>query len=90
MLFMGGFGGQDGVVSAEDLSAMVANGELRYVLYGGERGSKLEITNWLASSCSVMLDYSQVNVNNPAPQTANGQTMDGGNPRESNYDSVLL
>lgn len=80
VLFMGGFGGQDDVVSAEDLSAMVANSELRYVLYGGERGSKQEITNWLAASCSVMLDYSQVNINNPTPQTATGQTIDGGNP----------
>ncbi len=76
VLFMGGFGGQDDVVSADDLSTMVANGELRYVLYGGDRGSKQEITSWLASSCSVMLDYSQVNANNPAPN----QTMDGGNP----------
>jgi hypothetical protein len=76
VLYMGGFSGQDEVVTAEDLKAMVANGELRYVLYGGDRGSKQGNTAWLASSCSVMLDYSQVSANNPAPN----QTMDGGNP----------
>jgi 4-amino-4-deoxy-L-arabinose transferase-like glycosyltransferase len=80
VLFMGGFGGQDEVVTAGDLNAMVTNGELRYVLYGGDRGSKQDITNWLTSSCSVMLDYSQVSTNTPAPQTINGQALDGGNP----------
>jgi hypothetical protein len=58
----------------------VAKGELRYVLYGDDRNNKQEITNWLVSSCSVMLDYSQVDGNNPALPAANGQIMDGGNP----------
>jgi 4-amino-4-deoxy-L-arabinose transferase-like glycosyltransferase len=54
VLYMGGFGGQDEVVTAEDLAEMVANGELRYILYGGDRGNKQDISNWLASSCSVV------------------------------------
>lgn len=58
VLYMGGFGGQDEVVSADDLAEMVANGELRYVLYGGERGNKQDISNWLASSCTVVEDFS--------------------------------
>jgi 4-amino-4-deoxy-L-arabinose transferase-like glycosyltransferase len=58
VLYMGGFGGQDDVVSAEDLQTMVANSELRYVLYGGDRGNKQEIGNWLKSSCSVVPEYS--------------------------------
>jgi 4-amino-4-deoxy-L-arabinose transferase-like glycosyltransferase len=58
VLYMGGFGGQDDVVNAEDLQTMVANGELRYVLYGGDRGNKQEIGNWLKSSCSVVPEYS--------------------------------
>jgi 4-amino-4-deoxy-L-arabinose transferase-like glycosyltransferase len=58
VLYMGGFGGQDDVVSAEDLAEMVANGELRYVLYGDNRGNKEDIANWLASSCSVVSEFS--------------------------------
>ncbi len=53
VLYMGGFGGHDEVVTVDDLQDMVANGELRYVLYGGQ-GSRQEIANWLASSCSVV------------------------------------
>jgi 4-amino-4-deoxy-L-arabinose transferase-like glycosyltransferase len=58
VLYMGGFGGQDDVVNAKDLQTMVANGELRYVLYGSDRGNKQEIGNWLKSSCSVVPEYS--------------------------------
>ncbi len=54
VLYMGGFSGQDAVVSAADLQAMVARGELRYVLYGGERGNKGEIAAWLEASCRVV------------------------------------
>lgn len=86
VLYMGGFGGQDDVVSAEDLAEMVANGELRYVLYGGERGNKEGIANWLKTSCSVVPEFSQivsggrppqqnVQAQNTAPQGQGNQTM---------------
>jgi len=67
VLYMGGFGGQDEVVNAEDLSAMVANGELRYVMYGGDRGGKTDITNWLSSSCSVVQEFSGTASGNQGP-----------------------
>lgn len=54
VLYMGGFGGQDQVVTVDDLAAMVANNELRYILYGGDRGNNQKIAGWLASSCSVV------------------------------------
>jgi 4-amino-4-deoxy-L-arabinose transferase-like glycosyltransferase len=60
VLFMGGFSGGDEVVTAEDLAAMVANGELRYILYGGDRGGKQDISGWLQSSCSPVTQFSQV------------------------------
>jgi 4-amino-4-deoxy-L-arabinose transferase-like glycosyltransferase len=66
VLYMGGFGGQDDVVSADDLKTMVANGELRYVLYGGERGNKAEIANWLQSSCEKLPEFAQTD-NRPQP-----------------------
>jgi 4-amino-4-deoxy-L-arabinose transferase-like glycosyltransferase len=58
VLYMGGFGGQDEVVTADDLAEMVTNGELRYVVYGGDRGKKQDILNWLASSCNIVEGFS--------------------------------
>ncbi len=73
VLYMGGFGGQDDVVSAEDLAAMVANGELRYVLYGGERGNKEEIAIWLKTSCPVVPEFSQIASGGRPAQGPQGQ-----------------
>lgn len=67
VLYMGGFGGQDEVVTAEDLSVMVANGELRYVMYGGDRGGKQDVANWLSASCSVVPEFSGISSGNPGP-----------------------
>ncbi len=61
VLYMGGFGGQDEVVTVDDLKEMVANGELRYILYGGDRGNKQDIVDWLSTSCAVVNDYRSVN-----------------------------
>jgi 4-amino-4-deoxy-L-arabinose transferase-like glycosyltransferase len=59
VLYMGGFNGGDDVVSADELAQMVANGELRYVLFGGGQGNKQDITTWLQSSCTVVEQFSQ-------------------------------
>ncbi|MBI5945426.1 MAG: glycosyltransferase family 39 protein [Chloroflexi bacterium] len=67
VLYMGGFGGQDEVVSADDLAQMVANGELRFVMYGGDRGNKADIANWLGASCSVVSEFSNTAANNQGP-----------------------
>ena len=82
VLYMGGFGGQDEVVTAEDLSRMVANGELRYVMYGGDRGGKQDIANWLSTSCSVVQEFSQLNTGDPQmPQREKqSQGLGGGGP----------
>ena len=86
VLFMGGFGGQDDVVSADDLSALVANGELRYVLYGGDRGNKQDIAQWLQTSCEVVPEFSSVSSGNQpqAQNQVNGQNQpqgpNGGGP----------
>ncbi len=61
VLYMGGFSGQDEVVTADDLSEMVSNGELKYVLYGDDRGGKQEIANWLQTSCTIVTEFSQQN-----------------------------
>lgn len=71
VLYMGGFGGQDEVVTVEDLKEMVANGELRYILYGGDRGNKQDISNWLSSSCSVVEGFTETQ-NGPQGQQGPG------------------
>ncbi|MBL8161704.1 MAG: glycosyltransferase family 39 protein [Anaerolineae bacterium] len=61
VLYMGGFSGQDPVVDAESLQALVDSGELRYILSGGRRGpgmSSSDISTWLESSCAVVTDVS--------------------------------
>ena len=75
VLFMGGFSGQDEVVTANDIAAIVANGELRYILYGGDRGAKQDIAAWLKSSCAVMLDFSEINSGNDSQQGAGNQPL---------------
>ncbi|MEW6242167.1 MAG: glycosyltransferase family 39 protein [Chloroflexota bacterium] len=81
VLYMGGFSGGDPVVDAADLAGMVANGELRYVLYGGDqRNGDTGISNWLATSCFVVEEFSQGQVaaagpGLPRPVGPNGQQL---------------
>jgi 4-amino-4-deoxy-L-arabinose transferase-like glycosyltransferase len=72
VLYMGGFNGGDNVVTADDLSAMVASGELRYVMYGGDRGGKTDIANWLNTSCSVVSEFSGTSSGNQGPNNQQG------------------
>jgi 4-amino-4-deoxy-L-arabinose transferase-like glycosyltransferase len=58
VLYLGGFNGGDPVIDAVGLEAMVAEGELRFVLLTGE--SKLErgISEWVTAECSVVPMFS--------------------------------
>lgn len=70
VLYMGGFNGQDPVVSAEDLAQMAEDGELRYVLWGGaNRNAKqsAEIGNWLQSNCVAVEGAGLKQVAQPVP-----------------------
>ncbi len=75
VLYMGGFGGQDQVVTADDLAAMVANGALRFVLYGGDRGNNAEMTNWLEGACSVVEGITATGQQNPNGPGNQGLTL---------------
>ena len=74
VLYMGGFNGGDPVIDAAGLAELVANGELRYVLFGGGNG-KQEIAQWLQTSCTVVPEFSQTD-QRPAQ---NQQRPDGRN-----------
>ncbi|MCS7177810.1 MAG: glycosyltransferase family 39 protein [Anaerolineae bacterium] len=71
VLYMGGFSGQDRVVTAEDLQEMVASGRLRYILYGG-MGGRQDIAAWLQASCTVVPEFS------PAGGEGQGGPVDRG------------
>jgi 4-amino-4-deoxy-L-arabinose transferase-like glycosyltransferase len=58
VLYIGGFSGNDNVVAVGDLAEMVADGELRYILFGGQ-GINQQITNWLQAQCTVVDEFSQ-------------------------------
>jgi 4-amino-4-deoxy-L-arabinose transferase-like glycosyltransferase len=65
VLFMGGFSGSDPVVNAESLAKLVADGDLRYILYGGMGGfgggqsSDGDVRSWILSNCTTVSEFSQ-------------------------------
>jgi 4-amino-4-deoxy-L-arabinose transferase-like glycosyltransferase len=61
VLYAGGFSGGDPVIDGDDLAALVANGDVRYVLWGGRgggRGGNSSITSYVQSACTVVTDAS--------------------------------
>jgi len=76
VLYIGGFSGSDPVIDAAGLAEMVANDELRYVLFSGGNNGKQDIARWLASSCTAVPQFSQGNdrpSQNQRPDTRNNQ-----------------
>jgi 4-amino-4-deoxy-L-arabinose transferase-like glycosyltransferase len=70
VLYMGGFMGQDDVVSAEDLAHLVNDGELRFIYWdtngrGPEANS--EISTWIASACTTVKGFETSTQNAGAP-----------------------
>jgi 4-amino-4-deoxy-L-arabinose transferase-like glycosyltransferase len=91
VLYMGGFNGNDPVVTADTLAKMVKNGQLRYIYWnaGGRRmETNSEISSWVTSSCTAVQgfdtatqnvgapDGTMANQNGPAPQSFGGPQGD--------------
>lgn len=74
VLYMGGFGGHDPVIDAAGLAKMVANGELRYVLFGSSPG-KQDIAQWLQTSCSIVPQFSRRDAPSSAQRPGKRQVM---------------
>jgi hypothetical protein len=67
---MGGFNGQDNVVSAEDLARMVGARELRYVYWtadGRGAGGNSDISAWVTSTCTPVEGFNTSTQNAGAP-----------------------
>ena len=77
VLYMGGFNGQDQVVTSEDLAQMVSDGELRFVYWSAEGrgpgGTNAEFTSWVTSSCTTVPGFDTSTQNAGAPD---GTTTD--------------
>jgi len=84
VLYMGGFNGADPVINADGLSELIANGDLRYVLFGDGRDGKQDIARWLQMSCTVVPEFSQTN-----DQPAENQQRPDGGPGRNNQQNVL-
>jgi hypothetical protein len=87
VLYLGGFNGQDQVETAESLSQLVADGELRYIYWGGQGGgfggpggsSQSDISNWVTTTCKPVQGYDAATQNQGAPDgTGEGTTDDDG------------
>ena len=83
VLTFGGFGGSDQVIDAAGVAEMVANGELRYILYTDNiNNAHRDISNWIHESC-VPTSVPGVEAKKP-PQTQNPQQVGGLRPPSQN------
>jgi hypothetical protein len=77
VLYMGGFDGNDRILTSQELAQMVAGGRLRYI-YWNTRGSEAvnmsDIDQWVAAKCRQVPGFDTVTVNAGAP---GGTTSDG-------------
>lgn len=88
VLYMGGFMGQDNVVTADDLARLVSDGELRYIYWNsdgrGGMGTNFDISTWVESSCTPVQGFDTSTQNSGAPDgTRSGDTGTDSNNRFS-------
>ena len=83
VLYLGGFNGQDSVVSVSDLANMVKNSELRFIYWGGggggPNGGRSDISSWVISSCKAVQGFDTTTQNSGAPD---GTRTGVGNPND--------
>lgn len=88
VLYVGGFSGQDEVVTADDLAQMVASGELRYIYwnasggngFGGQRGNQSDISAWVTGTCTPVQGFDTATISAGAPDGVQGGIGNGGIP----------
>jgi 4-amino-4-deoxy-L-arabinose transferase-like glycosyltransferase len=75
VLYIGGFGGSDPVIDAAGMAEMVADGELRYVLWSGQN-DKHDISQWLEQSCHPVTQFNRPSQTQPGPGRDNNILYD--------------
>jgi 4-amino-4-deoxy-L-arabinose transferase-like glycosyltransferase len=86
VLYIGGFNGQDQVAGSVDLARLVAEGQLRYIYWGGGGGpgpsGQSSVSNWVASQCTVVTGLGSTSGSTgafaPSPGSSQGTLYDCG------------
>ncbi|HOG46584.1 MAG TPA: glycosyltransferase family 39 protein [Anaerolineae bacterium] len=79
VLYMGGFNGQDQVLTVEQLAELVAAGKLRYILWGG-MGGQAELAAWITSHGTLVEGFGTATSNFGAPDGTATPGGAGGGP----------
>jgi 4-amino-4-deoxy-L-arabinose transferase-like glycosyltransferase len=78
VLYLGGFDGQDQVLTSDELAAMVTSGDLRYVYWPrntrGGFGSQSNASSWVTANCTPVQGYDTDTRNAGAPDGTSGGT----------------
>ncbi len=78
VLYLGGFNGQDQVLNASSLSALVKGGKLRYIYNeaqggpGRNGGAQAELSAWVAANCQAVQGFETTTRNAGAPDGTTG------------------
>ena len=102
VLYLGGFNGQDPVLTASALARLVSSGELRYIYWGGgggPNGIQSDVSSWVSTSCKAVKGFETTTRNAGAPDgtsagsgnqftVQNVAASAGGNMQVSLYDCL--
>jgi 4-amino-4-deoxy-L-arabinose transferase-like glycosyltransferase len=70
VLYMGGFDGNDRILTSQELAQLVASGRLRYIYWntnGSESVNLRDIDQWVAAQCQLVPGFDTITVNAGAP-----------------------
>jgi 4-amino-4-deoxy-L-arabinose transferase-like glycosyltransferase len=70
VLYLGGFMGQDQVLTTDELAQMVQQGDLRYIYWNSSSqgsGNQSNISSWVASTCTAVQGFDTATRNTGAP-----------------------
>jgi 4-amino-4-deoxy-L-arabinose transferase-like glycosyltransferase len=99
VLYMGGFMGQDAVVTSASLEQLVSSGQLRYIYYDarsrggfGGLGSQSSVAGWVSQHCTTVTGFDTATQNAGAPDGTNRQQngVFGGSMTITLYDCGQL
>lgn len=80
VLYMGGFMGQDQVLTADKLAQLVSEGKLRYILWGGQAGDlrgQTDLSAWISAHSTLIEGFDTVTRNAGAPDGTSPQAQAG-------------
>ncbi len=99
VLYMGGFMGQDAVLTSASLAQLVSSGQLRYIYYDarsrggfGGLGSQSSVAGWVSQHCTTVTGFDTATQNSGAPDGTNRQQngVFGGSMTITLYDCVQV